>query len=63
MESNEMKFTDDIDKLIDSMDLSQEPPAMEPERQYWFIKKAQQLVKEKSKELGRPLFSHIETFG
>ena len=63
MESNEMKFTDDIDKLIDSMDLSQEPPAMESERQYWFIKKAQQLVKEKSKELGRPLFSHIETFG
>lgn len=63
MESNEIKFTDDIDKLIESMDLSKEPPAKEPERQYWFIKKAQQLVKEKSEELGRPLFSHIATFG
>ena len=63
MENKEIVFTTEIDKIIDNMDLNQEPPAQEPERQYWFIKKARQLVQEKSKELGRPLFSSIATFG
>lgn len=63
MENKETVFNTEIDKIIDSMDLTQEPPAQEPERQYWFIKKARQLVKEKSEELGRPLFSSIATFG
>ena len=63
MENKEIVFTSEIDKIIDNMDLNQEPPAQEPERQYWFIKKARQLVQEKSKELGRPLFSSIATFG
>ena len=63
MENKETVFNTEIDKIIDSMDLTQEPPAQEPERQYWFIKKARQLVKEKSEELRRPLFSSIATFG
>ena len=63
MNNHEMVFNTEIDKIIDSMDLNQEPPVQEPERQYWFIKKARQLVQEKSEELGRPLFASIATFG
>ena len=45
------------------MDLTKEPPVKEPERQYWFMKKAHQLVQEKEKELGRPLTACTVTFG
>ena len=45
------------------MDLTKEPPIKEPERQYWFMKKARQLVQEKEKELGRPLTACTVTFG
>ena len=45
------------------MDLTQEPPVKEPERQYWFMKKARQLVRERSEELGRPLTACTVTFG
>ena len=40
MENKETVFNTEIDKLIDSMDLTKEPPIKEPERQYWFMKKA-----------------------
>ena len=63
MENKETIFNTEIDKLIDSMDLTKEPPVKEPERQYWFMKKARQLVQEKEKELGRPLTSCTVTFG
>ena len=63
MENKETVFNTEIDKLIDSMDLTKEPPIKEPERQYWFMKKARQLVQEKEKELGRPLTSCTVTFG
>ena len=45
------------------MDLTQEPPVKEPERQYWFMKKARQLVQEKEQVLGRPLTACTVTFG
>ena len=45
------------------MDLSQEAPVKEPQRQYWFMKKVRQLVKEQSEKLGRPLTANITTFG
>ena len=63
MKNNEIVFTTEIDKIIDSMDLTQEPPVKEPERQYWFMKKARQLVQEKEQELGRPLTACTVTFG
>ena len=63
MENKETVFNTEIDKLIDNMDLTKEPPIKEPERQYWFMKKARQLVQEKEKELGRPLTSCTVTFG
>ena len=52
-----------MEKIIDAMDLSQEAPVEEPQRQYWFMKKARQLVKEQSEKLGRPLTANITTFG
>ena len=63
MENKETVFNTEIDKLIDNMDLTKEPPIKEPERQYWFMKKARQLVQEKEKELGRPLTACTVTFG
>ena len=35
-----MVFNTEIDKLIERMDLTQEPPVKEPERQYWFMKES-----------------------
>ncbi|MFV0464821.1 MAG: tRNA (N6-isopentenyl adenosine(37)-C2)-methylthiotransferase MiaB [Lachnospiraceae bacterium] len=40
-----------------------EPPANEPDRQYYFIKKAKEYASQRSKELGRPLLASITTFG
>ncbi len=45
------------------IDLSKEPPVNEPERQWYYIAKCKELIKEKSKEMGRPLTMSIQTFG
>lgn len=63
MENTTLLFNDEMKKIIDAMDLSQEAPVEEPQRQYWFMKKARQLVKEQSEKLGRPLTANITTFG
>jgi len=47
----------------DNMDLSCIPPESEPYRQQYFIARCRQWVKERSKELGRPLTCYISTFG
>ncbi len=52
-----MGHNDDIEKLIQSQDLTKQPPEQEPERQYYFIKKCREIVKKKSEELGRPLYA------
>ncbi len=48
---------------LNAIDLSLEAPLTEPERQQWFMKKAKQLIQEKSRELGRPLTAMVKTFG
>lgn len=48
---------------LDGIDISQLPPVQEPERQYYFMAKARAYVKEKSRELGRPLTASTVTFG
>jgi tRNA-2-methylthio-N6-dimethylallyladenosine synthase len=63
MENTTLLFNDEMKKIIDAMDLSQEAPVEEPQRQYWFMKKARQLIKEQSEKLGRPLTANITTFG
>lgn len=56
-------MNDEIEKIISGIDLNQDPPELEPYRQYYFIKKLRKYVKEKSEELGRPLFATTKTFG
>ena len=48
---------------LDHIDMTLAPPALEPERQYYFIKKAKQYVQKESEKLGRPLTANINTFG
>lgn len=48
---------------FDNIDLTQEAPANDPERQYYFIAKCRSLIKEKSEKLGRPLTCCTQTFG
>ena len=50
-------------QYIDNMDITQEAPANEPERQYYFIKKAREYVRQASEEAGRPLTFCVTTFG
>lgn len=47
----------------DKIDLRLEPPQEEPMRQYYFMKKAREIVAEESRKLGRRLTADGETFG
>ena len=47
---------DKIEKMIESQDLTL-PPEQEPQRQYYFVKKAREILRKKSEELGRPLYA------
>ncbi len=53
----------DLEKYIDSMDITKEAPTTDPERQYYYIKKAREYVKEAYIEAGRPLTFCVTTFG
>lgn len=53
----------ELEKYIDSIDITKEAPANEPERQYYYIKKAKAYVQEVSQEVGRPLTFCVTTFG
>lgn len=53
----------DLEKYIDSIDITKETPLNDPERQYYYIKKARAYVKEASFEAGRPLTFCVTTFG
>ena len=48
---------------FNSIDLTQEPPVSEPERQYYFIAKCKQYVKEQEELAGHPLTADVVTFG
>ncbi len=48
---------------FDSIDLTQAPPAKEPQRQYYFIAKCRQYIKAESGRLGRSLTANVTTFG
>ena len=58
-----MGNNDNIERMIEAQDLTLQPPEREPERQYYFVKKARRIVKKKSEELGRPLYACTVTFG
>ena len=48
---------------LDKIDITEPVPANEPERQYYFIKKAKEIYKLKREEAGRDLTCTIKTFG
>ena len=48
---------------FNSIDLTQKPPVSEPERQYYFIAKCRQYVKEQEELAGHPLTADVVTFG
>lgn len=48
---------------IDKINLTEEPPDNEPDRQFYFMAKVRQYVKQKSAELGRSLTFFTQTFG
>ncbi len=52
-----------IEERLAQIDLTLPPPENEPDRQYYFMKKLRGWVSEKKKELGRPLYANITTFG
>lgn len=52
-----------IEKIIESIDTSEQEPADDTLRQYYYIKKAREIIKQKSEELGRSLTACCTTFG
>ena len=52
-----------INDYINDIDVTKEAPVNEPERQYYFIKKARDYVKSASREAGRPLTFCVTTLG
>lgn len=53
----------ELEEQLAGIDITLPPPAKEPQRQYYFIKKLRGFAEEKKKELGRPLYANITTFG
>ncbi len=54
---------EEIEARIEKTDITLPPPKTEPDRQYYFMKMLRTVVEEKKKELGRPLYANITTFG
>lgn len=53
----------EIEKYIEGIDLTLEAPTEEPQRQYYYIKKAREYVQKIIREIGRPLTFCVTTFG
>lgn len=53
----------EMEKHIEKIDIRAEAPLNEPERQYYYIKKAREYVKHTSEEIRRPLTFCVTTFG
>lgn len=58
-----MSALTEYEAQLENIDTTAEAPAGEPDRQRWFMKKAQELVAAKSLLLGRPLHAMVKTFG
>lgn len=58
-----MKTDEKLEAILETIDTNGPAPEFEPMRQYYFIKKCREIVKKKSEELGRPLFTCTRTFG
>lgn len=54
---------EELETILTSIDLRNDAPSEEPMRQYYFIKKAREIVDRESERLGRRLTADAETFG
>ena len=54
---------EELESILEKIDLRNDAPAEEPMRQYYFIKKAREIIKEESEKLGRQITADGETFG
>lgn len=53
----------EVEKVLNKIDTTSQPPTKEPERQYYFMKKCRELVKKESEKLGRPLVAKSVCMG
>lgn len=63
MEKDFNLLAPDIELRLQEAAMQAEPPVAEPERQFYYIGKARELVRQRSQELGRPLTAGIVTMG
>lgn len=54
---------EELEKILETIDLRNDAPTEEPMRQYYFMKKAREIVEAESRRLGRRLTADGETFG
>ena len=54
---------EELESILEKIDLRNDAPAEEPMRQYYFIKKAREIIGAESEKLGRQLTADGETFG
>ena len=53
----------DIENRIKAVDINEKIPATEPDRQYFYIAKAKDIIAKESERLGRRLLACVKTFG
>ena len=58
-----MSYYSDIEQVINSMDISEGIPEDEKNKQYYYIAKCKEWLKQKEKQLGRKLTACVNTFG
>ena len=63
MEKEYNLLAPDIELRLQEAAMQAEPPVAEPERQFYYIGKARELVRQRSQEMGRPLTAGIVTMG
>lgn len=54
---------EELEAVLETIDLRNDAPIEEPMRQYYFIKKAREIVNAESEKLGKRLTADGETFG
>ena len=54
---------EELEVILNTIDLRDDAPTDEPMRQYYFIKKAREIICTMSEKLGRRLTADGETFG
>ena len=58
-----MTNNEEFEKILENIDENGPEPQEEPQRQYYFMKKARAILKQKAEELGRPLTFCVTTLG